>query len=243
MQQFWEHHQVMWVVLVTKPELEGSQNRPKSEYPIPLCNDNIETQQKSSCIASVPSVKPTCMVSVLLAHLRTESGWQRSRDSGEGQVAWQCSGDLASLIMNESGNLVLIKWDYNEWLHELHATLLPTTTASFTSPWDCGKMTTLSWSILFDDNDTGVAGSLLTIVSPYRRKPSQLHAPVPMSTSTLSGSCLCELWFSAILYSGVEMYLHQLLFHFLSTESSGIVLYCIVLSCFRCTRTTEITLI
>ena len=58
--------------------------------------------------ASALSVHPACVVSIMLTHLRTETGRQRSGDqmsAGRGPP----SDDSASLIMNVSGRLVLIQ--------------------------------------------------------------------------------------------------------------------------------------
>ena len=55
--------------------------------------------------ASALSVHPACVVSIMLTHLRTETGRQRSGDLGPGSP----SDDSASLIMNVSGRLVLIQ--------------------------------------------------------------------------------------------------------------------------------------
>ena len=55
--------------------------------------------------ASALSVHPACVVSIMLTHLRTETGRQRSGDQGPGSP----SDDSASLIMNVSGRLVLIQ--------------------------------------------------------------------------------------------------------------------------------------
>ena len=60
--------------------------------------------------ASALSIHPACVVSLMLTHLRTETGRQRS--GGEaGQGAELLSQDGASLIMNVSGRLVLIQRD------------------------------------------------------------------------------------------------------------------------------------
>ena len=77
--------------------------------------------------ASALSVHPACVVSIMLTHLRTETGRQRSGDNsatGDDDKILQkyliliwifCSAgisdDSASLIMNVSGKLVLIQRD------------------------------------------------------------------------------------------------------------------------------------
>ena len=61
--------------------------------------------------ASALSVHPACVVSIMLTHLRTETGRQRSGDqnsAGRGRRG-PPSDDSASLIMNVSGRLVLIQ--------------------------------------------------------------------------------------------------------------------------------------
>ena len=62
--------------------------------------------------ASALSVHPACVVSIMLTHLRTETGRQRSGDNSTGDKGEQSTGDMASLIMNVSGKLVLIQRDY-----------------------------------------------------------------------------------------------------------------------------------
>ena len=61
--------------------------------------------------ASALSVHPACVVSIMLTHLRTETGRQRSGDQQAGQSGGpgSPSDDSASLIMNVSGRLVLIQ--------------------------------------------------------------------------------------------------------------------------------------
>ena len=60
--------------------------------------------------ASALSVHPACVVSIMLTHLRTETGRQRSGDQQAGQAGpGSPSDDSASLIMNVSGRLVLIQ--------------------------------------------------------------------------------------------------------------------------------------
>ena len=60
--------------------------------------------------ASALSIHPACVVSLMLTHLRTETGRQRS--GGEASQGSELPGqDGASLIMNVSGRLVLIQRD------------------------------------------------------------------------------------------------------------------------------------
>jgi len=54
------------------------------------------------------SVHPACVVSIMLTHLRTETGRQRSGDANSSSPP---PDDSASLIMNVSGRLVLIQRD------------------------------------------------------------------------------------------------------------------------------------
>ena len=58
--------------------------------------------------ASALSVHPACVVSIMLTHLRTETGRQRSGDTNSASPP---PDDSASLIMNVSGRLVLIQRD------------------------------------------------------------------------------------------------------------------------------------
>ena len=59
--------------------------------------------------ASALSVHPACVVSIMLTHLRTETGRQRSGDQAGQSGPGSPSDDSASLIMNVSGRLVLIQ--------------------------------------------------------------------------------------------------------------------------------------
>ena len=59
--------------------------------------------------ASALSVHPACVVSIMLTHLRTETGRQRSGDQAGQSGPGSPNDDSASLIMNVSGRLVLIQ--------------------------------------------------------------------------------------------------------------------------------------
>ena len=85
-----------------------------SIYELQSESNNVASLTKVQDVdASALSVHPACVVSIMLTHLRTETGRQRSGDTGGGGGQGDLgSGDMASLIMNVSGKLVLIQRDY-----------------------------------------------------------------------------------------------------------------------------------
>ena len=70
------------------------------------------------------SVHPACVVSIMLTHLRT--GRQHSGDTSGGGQGDHGRVDIASLIMNMSGKLVLIQRDYADSMTMGHMTGLST---------------------------------------------------------------------------------------------------------------------